>query len=278
MAQAGRVEAVVPGKQRDAEPRDPFQLAVEIEAAAGRGQVFQERFPETSPRQLAGTRLPGGAEIAETRDQPLDARWSNPLGKMEAEPVLGRGVDAARSFLPRGLNRTSRLPLYGDVVAPSNEFDRADVRRDTGRNDPGKVLPVRDITASFTYREGNDLEPAAVAELYRAAGLRRPVDDLARIGAMLAHANLVISAWDGARLIGVARALSDLSYATYLSDLAVHPTYQGRGVGRELVERVAARGGAGAALLLRASPDAGAYYPRIGFTPLTRGYVRERQF
>lgn len=130
----------------------------------------------------------------------------------------------------------------------------------------------------LAYREGNDLDPAAVATLYREAGLRRPVDDLGRIATMVARANLVVSAWDGARLIGVARAMSDFSYATYLSDLAVHPDYQGRGVGRELVERVAARGGAGAALLLRASTDAVDYYPKLGFTELTRGFIRERAF
>ena len=111
------------------------------------------------------------------------------------------------------------------------------------------------------YREGNDLDPAAVAQLYRAAELRRPVDDLARIGEMLAHANLVVSGWDGDRLVGVARSLSDFSYVTYLADLAVHPAYQGRGIGRELIERTAARGGDRAALLLRASPPPTATTP-----------------
>lgn len=131
---------------------------------------------------------------------------------------------------------------------------------------------------ALAYREGNAVDAGAVARLYRAASLRRPVDDLPRIATMLAHANLVISAWDGDRLVGLARAMSDFSYATYLSDLAVHPEYQGRGIGRELVERVAARGGRGAALLLRSSPDAESYYPLIDFVPLTRGFVRERDF
>src|SRR5713101_190041 len=48
-----------------------------------------------------------------------------------------------------------------------------------------------------------------------------PVDDLARLEKMLQHGNLLITAWDGTSLIGVARALTDFSYCCYLSDLAV---------------------------------------------------------
>src|SRR2546423_766076 len=117
-------------------------------------------------------------------------------------------------------------------------------------------------------REGDDLDPASVAALYRDAALRRLVDDLARIGARLACASLVVSAWDSDRLVGLARSLSDFSYATYLSALAGRPDYQGRRVGRELIERTARHGGDGAALILRASPTVDSYYPDAGFIPL----------
>ena len=40
-------------------------------------------------------------------------------------------------------------------------------------------------------------------------GERRPVDDPACIRAMLEHANLLCTAWDGDRLIGVARSVTD---------------------------------------------------------------------
>ena len=73
------------------------------------------------------------------------------------------------------------------------------------------------------YRLGNDLDLDKVIDLYAAStlGERRPIDDRSRMAAMLKNANLVVTAWDGDLLVGISRSLSDFSYATYLSDLAV---------------------------------------------------------
>jgi GNAT superfamily N-acetyltransferase len=116
------------------------------------------------------------------------------------------------------------------------------------------------------YRLGNDLDLDAVIGLYRDStlGERRPVADRARMAAMLAHANLVVSAWAGPELIGLARALSDFAYCTYLSDLCVRRAEQRRGVGRELV-RAVRRAGGDATVILLAAPAAADYYPRLGF-------------
>ncbi|HMK91466.1 MAG TPA: GNAT family N-acetyltransferase [Thermoleophilia bacterium] len=117
------------------------------------------------------------------------------------------------------------------------------------------------------YRLGNDLELDAVIELYVAStlGERRPVADRARMETMLRKANLVVSAWDGARLVGISRALSDFAYATYLSDLAVRVSHQRRGIGRELMRRTQEQAPQ-ATLILLAAPAAEPYYPRVGFS------------
>ena len=120
----------------------------------------------------------------------------------------------------------------------------------------------------ITYRTGNDLDLDAVIELYRAStlGERRPVDDRERMRLMLQNANLVVTAWDGELLAGIARSVSDFSYATYLSDLAVRLSHQKQGIGRELIRRTQALGGQAAVILLSA-PKAVAYYPHIGMKP-----------
>lgn len=120
---------------------------------------------------------------------------------------------------------------------------------------------------SIAYRQGNDLDPDAVIELYQAStlGERRPVDDRERMGRMLGGANLVVSAWEGELLVGIARSLTDWSWITHLADLAVRASHQRRGIGRELVERTRAAAGPQAMLLLTAAPAAVEYYPRIGF-------------
>jgi predicted N-acetyltransferase YhbS len=117
------------------------------------------------------------------------------------------------------------------------------------------------------YRTGNELDVDAVIGLYRACSLgeRRPLDQRWRIAAMLRNANLVVTAWDGALMGGIARSFSDFSYATYLSDLAVRASHQRQGIGRELMrqtQQVAPQ----ATLILLAAPAATDYYSYVGFT------------
>jgi len=128
------------------------------------------------------------------------------------------------------------------------------------------------------YKTGNDLDLDLVIALYRSStlGERRPVDDRERMRAMLARANLVVSAWDGARLVGIARSLSDFAWCTYLSDLAVDASYQRRGIGKELVRRTQELGGR-ATVVLFAAPAAVEYYPRIGFTAGSGWMLREHE-
>src|ERR1700733_10109085 len=117
------------------------------------------------------------------------------------------------------------------------------------------------------YRLGNELDLSQVVDVYRAStlGERRPVDDLGRMEAMLRRANLVVTAWDGDVLVGIARSLSDFTYCTYLSDLAVRLEYQRQGIGKELIRRTQAEGGQ-ASVVLFAAPAALEYYKRIGFS------------
>ena len=119
----------------------------------------------------------------------------------------------------------------------------------------------------ITYRTGNDVELETVIELYRAStlGERRPVDDRERMRQMLQNANLVVTAWDGELLVGIARSVSDFSFATYLSDLAVRLSHQKQGIGRELIRQTQVLGGQ-ALLILLSAPKAVEYYPRIGLT------------
>jgi GNAT superfamily N-acetyltransferase len=96
---------------------------------------------------------------------------------------------------------------------------------------------------------------------------RRPVDDLPKMAGMLQHADIILTArTDSGLLIGVARAITDWSYCTYLSDLAVDEQYQRQGIGRELIHRTHERAGRGTSLILLAAPKAETYYPHIGMT------------
>jgi GNAT superfamily N-acetyltransferase len=97
---------------------------------------------------------------------------------------------------------------------------------------------------------------------------RRPVDRPSTIAGMLAHADLIVTARDPAGLlVGISRAITDYSYCTYLSDLAVDKAFQGRGIGRELIRRTHEAAGLQTSLILLAAPKAESYYPHIGMQP-----------
>ncbi len=130
----------------------------------------------------------------------------------------------------------------------------------------------------ITYRTGNDLGIDAVIELYRAStlGERRPIDDPGRIAAMLKNADLVVTAWDGDQPVGIARALTDHVYRTYLSDLAVRVSHQRQGIGKALIERVR-KAAPDALLTLLSAPKAVDHYPHIGLADIPwRGSWDER--
>jgi predicted N-acetyltransferase YhbS len=96
-------------------------------------------------------------------------------------------------------------------------------------------------------------------------GARRPVDDPQSIAAMLRHANLLCTAWDGDKLVGVARSVTDFEFCCYLSDLAIDEAYQKRGIGKGLIALTKSRLGCKAFIILLAAPKAEGYYPKLGF-------------
>jgi GNAT superfamily N-acetyltransferase len=109
-------------------------------------------------------------------------------------------------------------------------------------------------------------------------GKRRPVDDPARLLAMLANANLIVTARIGGELVGIARAMTDFSFSCYLSDLAVAEAVKGRGIGAALIEALRRHLGPTVNVILSAVPEAVPFYQRIGMAALPDcfWYRRER--
>ncbi len=94
-------------------------------------------------------------------------------------------------------------------------------------------------------------------------GLRRPLHDLEAMEKMLVHANVYIGAYEGTKLVGLARAMTDFVYTTYLADLAVDEAYQQRGIGKQLIRELK-NYVPKAKLILLSAPAAEGYYPKIG--------------
>lgn len=128
----------------------------------------------------------------------------------------------------------------------------------------------------IAYRDDRRPETAAIIALYRAAALRRPLDEPARIARMYDAANLVLTAWAGERLVGILRAWSDGGFLAYIADLAVDPTYQRRGIGRELLRR-ATSSDPELIYLLHAAPTAMDFYRHTGWRAMGNAWVWPRE-
>ena len=94
---------------------------------------------------------------------------------------------------------------------------------------------------------------------------RRPVNEPGRLLNMVKQGNLIITAREQGKLIGVSRSLTDFSFCTYLSDLAVIKEFQKKGIGKELIRQTKLAAPL-AKLILLSAPDAIQYYTKIGMT------------
>ncbi len=125
------------------------------------------------------------------------------------------------------------------------------------------------------YRVNVPVGVEAAIELYNRStlGERRPVNRPDIFAEMLKHANLTITAWDGERLVGIARSLTDWAYVAYLADLAVDADYQKQGIGKRLIAETRQRLWPECMIVLLAAPLANDYYPKLGFEHNPRAWV-----
>ncbi|MGN1387635.1 MAG: GNAT family N-acetyltransferase [Bacillus sp. (in: firmicutes)] len=129
---------------------------------------------------------------------------------------------------------------------------------------------------TINYKINAPIAAEQFSQVFRASGIRRPVDDLPRLQKMLDHADLLITAWDGEQLVGVARSITDFSYCCYLSDLAVDKSHQSQGIGKELVRQTQRQLSEEVALILLSAPTAMEFYPHIGFQKIENGFIIPR--
>ena len=128
------------------------------------------------------------------------------------------------------------------------------------------------------YRNNAKITAAQAIDLYvrSTLGERRPIDKVTTFADMLANANLIITAWDQEKLVGIARTLTDFSYVAYLEDLAVDEQYQKQGIGKQLIEETKSHLDSECMIVLLAAPKANDYYQKIGFEHNPRAWTLKK--
>ena len=120
----------------------------------------------------------------------------------------------------------------------------------------------------ISYDSRKDLPCLALLELFRAVGWSdgsETEEMILNFNRPFLNSTFVFSAWDGERLVGCVRALSDRMFRSVIYDLAVLPEYQGRGIGRELV-RLCQNECPASEWLVQTIPERVGFYERLGFS------------
>lgn len=114
------------------------------------------------------------------------------------------------------------------------------------------------------YSETRELRRDDMLALYQAnewSAAEKP-DELHRA---LVGSHSLVTAWDNQRLIGLGNAISDGALVVYYPHLLVLPEYRGRGIGRAIVQRLAAKYAGFHQQMLVADHDAVEFYKKCGF-------------
>jgi GNAT superfamily N-acetyltransferase len=112
-----------------------------------------------------------------------------------------------------------------------------------------------------------DIDWSELSALYRAA----PLGDKAPADLELVFGNSMfrVFAFDRGRLVGAGRGLADGRDCAYLCDVAVLPGYTGRGLGRQIVERLVRLSGGHRKIILYSVPGRESFYEAVGFRRMT---------
>jgi ribosomal protein S18 acetylase RimI-like enzyme len=74
---------------------------------------------------------------------------------------------------------------------------------------------------------------------------------------------------DSGKLIGAGRALADGADCSYICDVVIHPEYQGRGIGKQLVKKLIDVSSGHSKIIMYANPGKEGFYLGMGFKFMT---------
>jgi ribosomal protein S18 acetylase RimI-like enzyme len=114
--------------------------------------------------------------------------------------------------------------------------------------------------------EQNELDWNELSALYRIAPLGEKPPDLLR--EVFSNSRFKCFVYEDRMLIGAGRALADGRDCSYICDVAVHPDFQGRGLGAQIIERLKEASIGHKKIILYANPGKEGFYRKLGFKPM----------
>lgn len=114
------------------------------------------------------------------------------------------------------------------------------------------------------FRPINTADYEHVRQFLSEVGWSRRVSNAEQFNRMMENTNRTVVAVEGPRIVGFARALCDEVSNGYISMVAVAPDWRGRGIGRELIQRLTNEDDT-ITWVLRAGAGAAGFWEKLGF-------------
>ena len=118
------------------------------------------------------------------------------------------------------------------------------------------------MKTTWLYSQAN-VNWKQLSELYRIAPLgEKPAEDLKTV---FSNSRYKCFIYADTKLVGVGRALADGLDCSYICDIAVHPEYQGTGLGKAIVKKLVTMSEGHKKIILYANPGKEGFYIKLGF-------------
>ncbi len=117
---------------------------------------------------------------------------------------------------------------------------------------------------TLTWKHTTDgIDWEELSELYRVAPLGdKPADHLHKV---FSNSMFVCLVYEASKLVAAGRALADGGDTSYICDVAVHPSQQGTGLGKQVVQQLVDASRGHKKILLYAVPGKEPFYRKFGF-------------
>ena len=236
--------------------------------------VRGERTPDEVLRHVAGAeawlvgRLPGGG------------RFGGALDGVPAEEALAGSRAWALErlgMLVAGDDGSESADRHGETWTVAKVLRRLQAHGFDHLWELGRRLSRADGTRE-RIGLGMDRRPdaATMVGLLRSVGWDLRASEPASLEHAIAATPEFATAWDGDRLIGTARSLTDGGQNALIATVVVHPAYQGLGVGERLVVMLT-DGRDQVRFSLTSAPGLEGWYRRLGFVPDPGAMYRPRR-
>jgi len=116
------------------------------------------------------------------------------------------------------------------------------------------------------HYDSNDVDWDELSNLYKIAPLgdKKPED----LKIVFTNSRYRCFVYDDEKLVGVGRALADGVDTSYICDVAIHPAYQGQGIGKAIVSKLVEFSKAHNKIILYANIGKESFYAKLGFAKM----------